>query len=97
MRAFIQREFRSLLSEVKDGGISGQDYKSALQEQLQADDRALPEYRLVATIGPDHRKQFHVAVFVDAVQLADAMGPSKKDAEQEAARIALTGLANQSR
>ena len=97
VRAFIQREFRALFTDVKDGGISGQDYKSALQEHLQAHERALPEYRLVATVGPDHRKQFHVAVFVGDRQLAEAMGPSKKDAEQEAARIALTGLANQSR
>jgi ribonuclease-3 len=92
VRAFIQREFRALLADVKDGGLSGQDYKSALQERLQADDRTLPEYRLMASLGPDHRKQFHVAVFVDDLQLADATGPSKKDAEQEAAKIALARL-----
>lgn len=92
VRAFIRREFHALLGEVKGGGISGQDFKSALQEHLQAVDRPLPEYRLIASVGPDHRKQFQVGVFVDGVQIADAMGPSKKEAEQEAARLALTRL-----
>lgn len=91
-RAFIRREFHALLGEVKGGGISGQDFKSALQEHLQAVDRPLPEYRLIASLGPDHRKQFQVGVFVDGTQIADAMGPSKKEAEQEAARLALTRL-----
>ena len=77
---------------MKGGAISGQDFKSALQEHLQAADRPLPEYRLIASIGPDHRKQFQVGVFVDGTQIADAMGPSKKEAEQEAARLALTRL-----
>ena len=91
-RAFIRREFHALLGDVKGGAISGQDFKSALQEHLQAADRPLPEYRLIASIGPDHRKQFQVGVFVDGTQIADAMGPSKKEAEQEAARLALTRL-----
>ena len=91
-RAFIQREFKGLLGEVKDGGLSGQDYKSALQERLQAGDRPLPEYRLMGAVGPDHRKQFHVAVFVDDAPLAEATGPSKKEAEQEAAKFALARL-----
>ncbi len=91
-RAFIRREFHALLGEVKGGAISGQDFKSALQEHLQAVDRPLPEYRLIASIGPDHRKQFQVGVFVDGAQIADAMGPSKKEAEQEAVRLALTRL-----
>ena len=92
VRAFIQREFRELLGDVKEGGLSGQDYKSALQERLQASDRPLPEYRLVGSLGPDHRKQFQVAVFVDDVRLAEASGPSKKEAEQDAARLALLTL-----
>ncbi|MFN7985125.1 MAG: ribonuclease III, partial [Vicinamibacterales bacterium] len=49
-RAFIRREFHALLGEVKGGGISGQDFKSALQEHLQAVDRPLPEYRLIASL-----------------------------------------------
>lgn len=92
VRAFIQREFHGLLGEAKEGGFSGQDYKSALQERLQADERPLPEYRLVGAIGPDHRKQFQIAVFVGDVRLSEATGPSKKEAEQDAARLALVAL-----
>ena len=43
-------------------------------------------------MGPDHRKQFQVAVFVGGDSLAEAIGPSKKEAEQEAARLALVRL-----
>jgi len=91
-RAFILREFGPLLGEVKEGGLAGQDFKSALQEHLQASERPLPEYRLTGTMGPDHRKQFQVAVFVGGDSLAEAIGPSKKEAEQEAARLALVRL-----
>ena len=91
-RAFILREFGSLLAEVKESGLSGQDFKSALQEHLQAADRPLPEYKLTGSMGPDHRKQFQVAVLVNGEQLAESVGPSKKEAEQEAARLALERL-----
>jgi ribonuclease-3 len=93
VRAFIVREFATLLAEVQQHGIAGsQDYKSALQELLQARDQPLPEYRLVGTMGPDHRKLFQVEVVVNGDALADSTGPSKKEAEQDAARAALDKL-----
>jgi ribonuclease III len=93
VRAFIVREFATLLAEVQQHGIAGsQDYKSALQELLQARDQPLPEYRLVGTMGPDHRKLFQVEVVVNGEALADSTGPSKKEAEQDAARAALDKL-----
>jgi ribonuclease-3 len=88
-RAFITREFTALLDEVRRDGVSGQDYKSALQELLQSRDMPLPEYRLVGTLGPDHRKLFEIEVLVNGERLAVATGPSKKEAEQEAAKSAL--------
>ena len=91
-RAFIVRELGPLLDEVRREGVSLQDYKSALQELLQARDLPLPEYRLVATAGPDHRKQFEIEVGVRGERLASATGASKKEAEQEAARAALEKL-----
>lgn len=89
VRAFIMREFAPLIAQVRDQGVVGDDFKSALQEYLQSHDRPLPEYRLSGTIGPDHRKQFEVQLLVDGVAVAEAVGPSKKDAEQQAARQAL--------
>jgi ribonuclease III len=91
-RAFIAREFSPLIAEAKAHGVEAHDNKSALQEYLQASERPLPEYRLTGTTGPDHRKQFQVAVIVGGEALAEAVGPSKKEAEQEAARLALGRL-----
>jgi ribonuclease III len=91
-RAFIVREFAPLLDEVRRDGVTGQDYKSALQELLQSRDLPLPEYRLVGALGPDHRKLFEVEVVVKGERLAAASGQSKKEAEQEAARMALHAL-----
>jgi ribonuclease III len=91
-RAFIVREFSPLLEDARRVGVAGQDYKSTLQELLQARDQPLPEYRLVGTIGPDHNKLFEIEVAVNGEPLASATGPSKKEAEQEAARLALETL-----
>jgi ribonuclease III len=91
-RAFIAREFAPLVTEVREGSFSGQDYKSTLQELLQSRDWPLPEYRLAGTIGPDHRKQFRVEVVVNGDAVAEGVGPSKKEAEQEAARRAVEKL-----
>ena len=91
-RAFIAREFAPLVEAVRREGVSAQDYKSALQELLQSRDLPLPDSRLVATHGPDHRKLFEIEVVVRGERLAAATGPSKKDAEQEAARLALDGF-----
>ena len=74
----------------------GQDFKSALQERLQALGRPLPDYRVSGETGPDHRKVFSVDVVVAGEVLGSASGNAKKEAEQEAARLALLGL-NQSR
>jgi len=93
-RAFLAREFGGLLADVRRHGVAGEDYKSALQEFLQARDASLPEYRLVGTIGPDHQKQFDVEVAVRGERLAQASGASKKEAEQAAARQALEKLRN---
>ena len=91
-RAFIVREFGALFDAVRRDGVSGQDYKSALQELLQARELPLPEYRLVASLGPDHRKRFEIEVVVNGAALASATGASKKEAEQDAARAALDRL-----
>jgi ribonuclease III len=89
-RALIARELGGLIDDMRRDGISAQDYKSALQELVQAGNRPLPEYRVVGTLGPDHQKLFDVEVVVAGEALARATGPSKKEAEQEAARIALS-------
>jgi ribonuclease-3 len=91
-RAFIVREFAPLIADARRDGLAAQDYKSALQELLQGRNRALPDYRVIGTLGPDHQKLFQVQVVVDGEPLAEATGSSKKEAEQEAARAALEKL-----
>src|SRR5689334_19374456 len=90
--AFLRRELR----EAIDAGSAqtyARDYKSALQERLQALGRGLPEYRIAGEAGPDHRKLFSIEVVCQGEVLGAATGKAKKEAEQEAARLALEKLA----
>ena len=89
---FLQRELQEAIDLGSSQTIVGQDYKSALQERLQALGRPLPEYRLAGQAGPDHRKVFSVEVVVNGDVLGAASGKAKKEAEQEAARLALERL-----
>jgi ribonuclease-3 len=68
------------------------DYKSQLQELLQAKTQQTPVYNLIETQGPDHDKNFTVEVRIANEILATGVGRSKKKAETEAARIALEKL-----
>jgi len=92
---FIEEQFASLVVEARKTGAEASftdDWKSALQEYLQAKGRGLPAYRLAAELGPDHRKRFVVDVVVDGETIASAEGRSKKEAAQSAARAALEKL-----
>jgi ribonuclease-3 len=91
-RAFITRELGGFIDDLRRDGVSAQDYKSTLQELVQGRNRPLPEYRVIGAAGPDHQKLFDVEVLVAGEPLARATGPSKKEAEQEAARLALSRL-----
>jgi ribonuclease-3 len=68
------------------------DYKTTLQEITQARFGTTPEYRLVGSHGPDHKKEFKIAVYIDGKEYASASGKSKKVAQQEAAFIAINLL-----
>jgi ribonuclease-3 len=89
---FLGRELEDAIEAGQQPDFHGQDFKSALQERLQSLGRPLPEYRVVNEEGPDHRKVFHVDVVTDGQTLASARGRAKKEAEQEAARLALERL-----
>jgi ribonuclease III len=91
-RRFVARECAPLIDDVRRRGLADDDHKSALQELVQGLDLSLPEYRLAGTVGPDHRKLFEVDVIVQGEALASGRGASKKEAEQEAARLALERL-----
>jgi ribonuclease-3 len=88
-----------LALELRSGEALG-NYKSALQERLQAAGAGTPVYRVKTESGPDHHKRFLVEVRLksEAGQkgkpLARGMGRTKKHAEQDAARRALNLPAN---
>jgi len=96
VRDFIVRAFGDLLSASARDALTEGDHKSRLQEYLQAHDRQLPQYHVVAESGPDHQKIFQVDVLVDGAVVASASGRKKKEAEQEAARLALARVRDQS-
>ncbi len=68
------------------------DYKTTLQEITQAHFGEVPEYRLINTKGPDHKKEFEIGVFINNKEYARALGKSKKAAQQEGARITIEKL-----
>ena len=63
------------------------DYKSLLQESVQTVKKSV-EYKLINESGPAHKKDFEVEVIIDGLVFGKAHGGSKKEAEQNAAKIA---------
>lgn len=94
--SFIAKQFDRLIDEARTPSAAFHDFKSALQERAQSAGDPLPVYAVIAESGPDHDKTFQVEVRIGGKALAEAGGRSKKEAEQEAARLALERL-NQSR
>lgn len=70
------------------------DYKSKLQEEIQAEHRESVKYEVVRQDGPPHQRVFTVQVTFDGIVLGVGQGPTKKKAEQEAARVALEKRVN---
>jgi len=68
------------------------NYKSWLLEHVQSQGDSVPYYRVLEEIGPDHRKEFTVEVYVSGDVLGIGRGYTKKQAEQEAARQATKKL-----
>jgi ribonuclease-3 len=68
------------------------DFKTRLQELAQARLKATPTYQVLEALGPDHDKQFVVAVHIGDEEWGRAVGKSKKEAEQMAAAAAQVRL-----
>ncbi len=96
-RVIVEPKAEHLYRELRAHHTIG-DYKSALQEFLQARGLREPEYIVKAESGPDHRKRFDVEVRTGATEteegraLASGSGTTKKKAEQEAAQRAYRKL-----
>lgn len=87
---------RVLSSAIKHLDVLNQaqhdDYKTRLQEFVQADDKRAISYVLVSETGPSNGKTFEMAVFIDDMMYGKGTGSSKKRAEQAAAKVALEKL-----
>ena len=68
------------------------DYKTLLQEHVQKRMKTYPRYKVVQKTGPDHDKTFWIEVHIGDRSFAAGKGKNKKEAEQEAARIAYEGM-----
>jgi ribonuclease III len=87
---FVEREFGTEMDALDGSAV--QDFKTRLQEILQADGQEPPRYVVIEELGPSHRRLFRVQCLIAERPVAEGEGYSKKEAQQEAARRALEAL-----
>ena len=88
---FIRRSFRDVFGALAE--IPNLDNpKGELQEFVQSNSTAAPQYEMTYVTGPDHDRVFECAVFHGGVELGRGRGKSKKEAESCAAFAALQNL-----
>ena len=89
VRRFVRSEFEGDLAAPDS---ASEDPKSLLQELLQGQGRPLPHYDVLSETGPSHQRQFRVECRLDDASATTGEGPSKKAAQQQAARAALAHI-----
>lgn len=90
VRAVVERLFTGHIQELVQLGAV-RDFKTSLQEAAVQESGALPEYRVSST-GPDHDRRFEADVFLQGEAMGSGIGRSKKEAEQGAAKDALSRM-----
>ncbi len=90
-REFIRSHWATFFEK---SAFEGLDPKSQLQEWSQASMKKLPSYKVLSRKGPDHDPEFKVQVNLPDGKSAIAKGPSKRQAEQEAARALLKEISD---
>ena len=89
---FVAQSLESELQQVSQQGTPPDNPKSGLQERVQAIGLPTPKYRLAASEGPDHNPLFTVEVLVDGEVAGTGQGGKRSEAEQSAARDALSRI-----
>ena len=92
-RAFVERFVLPSDLATRAEDLFSIDYKSALQEHLQAEHLPAAEYKVVGESGPEHQRIYIVEVLGAGYLRAHGRGPSKKMAEQQAAQCLLEQFA----
>lgn len=90
-REFLMSELEPMVARAAESGHQ-QNFKSVLQQVAQQHLQASPLYVVLDEKGPDHAKTFEVCVDVGGRRFGSAWGGSKKQAEQQAALIALRAM-----
>jgi ribonuclease III len=88
---FVCHALRDELEGADPLAAANADYKTMLQERLQAERRPAPRYTVIETLGPPHQRIFHVEVAWDRGSI-QGEGHSIKAAEAAAAKAALEGM-----
>jgi ribonuclease-3 len=89
--AFVNELFEGQLARIEQHGLQ-LDYKSRLQQRIQADRNITPRYHVVAETGQDPRREYTIEVLAGDERLGVGNGPSKQAAAQAAAKAALDDL-----
>ncbi len=87
--ALVARLFAGAIDAAADRRA---DWKTQVQERVQAERKEAPRYVVVAESGPDHDKRFRVAITLGGQPFAEGEGRTKKEAEQAAAQVAMRKL-----
>jgi ribonuclease-3 len=91
VRAFVMPLFERQLATINPNALR-LDYRSMLQERIQAQRGVTPRYVTTGEQGPDHRREYTIEVLYGDVSLGVGQGHSKQAAAQAAARAALAQL-----
>ena len=86
-KEFVFNYFDPIIKSLKPSDLK--DAKSLLQEITQEKEKITPVYKILSQEGPDHAKIFSVAVYLNNKKLGEGRGPSKRKAEEEAAKETL--------
>ena len=86
-RAFVLEILTPEINKVLENKHA-KDYKTLLQEHVQKRMKTYPRYKVIQKSGPDHDKTFTIEVHIGDKSYGSGRGKNKKEAEQEAARIA---------
>ena len=85
---FIDKHILTELPEIIEKKLY-KDHKSLLQELSQDETGTTPTYEVMDEWGPDHDKHFKIGVYLGNKLIGEGEGPSKQEAQQEAAKKAL--------
>ncbi len=84
-RSFVMKQLEGEIEELSRNGF-GKDHKGMLQEYAQSEYGFIPDYHVISTEGPEHKKCFEVTVSLKNAVWGRGKGASKKEAEKAAAK-----------